>query len=926
MRRADLAKRLIDARTSRERAALLTNHRRIADDKLGEFIRRECYAAWTSEPARTRAAATAIKQLARQVGSRPLDAATKWVEGIAAISRGRFDIAAESLEDAYQLYRSINRDGDAAQVYVAKVLALAMLGRHDDAARSAKAALKVFIQKGDSLAAGKVELNLSNLVSRQGRHRQAEKHGVKALRHFAMTGKGAWLAMAENSLANTYAELNELDKAENHYKRALDLAKGRKMAVTVAEIEASLGNLYILKGNFDLALRSLELSREKYNRLDMPHHSAISELEMADIYVELNLWPEAEEIYSRVAAVFARLKMRGEEARSRLGNGRVGLLSSNPKRAARELAAARALYQREGNMAGDLATLLAWAELELTRGRPEAALEKLNAAAAMGSKNEYPRHRLELLLVQADIRLANQELKQAEHLLNRALDLSRELQDRDAEQRALTLSGVLARHQGETERAQKILSAAVDSVERLRGNISDSEYAPWFLSTRMRPYEELALACLEAKDVNKAFEATDLGRSGSLAVLSAGRKAPVRLTDRWLELRTGLNAQYKLLDTESQDEERLQSLIKKTERELAEVSRKIGGMRGPRSGASSRVSDLSALKEALGEGRTLIEFTLLDGQVGAFLVTSSHLEFIPDVCRISEVESLLVDLHFQMQTFRYGTAALRRFGKQLKGRTDDALARLGDTVLGKLITKLTTEKVVIVPSGHLFYIPFGALRYSGRYLIEDHELTVASSAYAWQMLKKGSRRQIRNTLLVGFADERIPLVEQEIASLASSLDNATALTGKHATFSAFIENLIGYDAIHVACHGRFRADNPMFSSLHLADGWVTVRDLLRARTSARLVTLSACETGLNQVNPGNEIVGLARGFFAAGASSLIMSLWNVNDDAAQKIMVELYKNLQLGASSVASLQMSLKNLALDDAHPYLWAPFVHIGA
>ena len=86
-----------------------------------------------------------------------------------------------------------------------------------------------------------------------------------------------------------------------------------------------------------------------------------------------------------------------------------------------------------------------------------------------------------------------------------------------------------------------------------------------------------------------------------------------------------------------------------------------------------------------------------------------------------------------------------------------------------------------------------------------------------------------------------------------------------------------YDLIHLACHGLFRAENPMFSSLHLADGWITVRDICAQNLRAGLVTLSACETGRSKVSPGDELIGLGRGFLYAGAGALITSLWRVED-------------------------------------------------
>lgn len=167
--------------------------------------------------------------------------------------------------------------------------------------KTGKSALKIFEKYGDALAAGKIEKNLGNIVARFGKESEAEKYYLAARRRFAEIGDKIELTMSENSLANTYAELNDFHKAEFFYKQALKNARREKMRVAEAEIKASMGNLALFRGKFDEALRLLELSRRKYENLKMPHQTAIAQLEIADIYLELNLTDEAQTIYEKVS-------------------------------------------------------------------------------------------------------------------------------------------------------------------------------------------------------------------------------------------------------------------------------------------------------------------------------------------------------------------------------------------------------------------------------------------------------------------------------------------------------------------------------------------------------------------------------------------------------------------------------------------------
>jgi len=137
------------------------------------------------------------------------------------------------------------------------------------------------------------------------------------------------------------------------------------------------------------------------------------------------------------------------------------------------------------------------------------------------------------------------------------------------------------------------------------------------------------------------------------------------------------------------------------------------------------------------------------------------------------------------------------------------------------------------------------------------------------------------------------------------------------------------DVLHLATHGLFRPDNPFFSVLKLADGWVDVRTLYQLRLAARLVVLSACESGAGQVRGGDEVIGLARGFLAAGAQTLLVSLWNVHDATSAWLMDHFYRALVTpsarGESAADALRAAQCAAIRTGQHPYFWASFLVIG-
>jgi CHAT domain-containing protein len=227
----------------------------------------------------------------------------------------------------------------------------------------------------------------------------------------------------------------------------------------------------------------------------------------------------------------------------------------------------------------------------------------------------------------------------------------------------------------------------------------------------------------------------------------------------------------------------------------------------------------------------------------------------------------------------------------------------------------------------LNYVPFNALFDGERYLIEKNLVLLTPSAAVWLSLKRKRKHSPkRGALLMAFSDASIPRADAEVRSIKRYTKSALTFTGRKATFDTFVEHAPKSDLIHLACHGQFRSDAPMFSSLHLADGWITVGDLSRQRLNASLVTLSACETGLGETHAGEEILGLTRGFLSAGARNLIVSLWTVNDEAASRLMADLYQRLQRGDGPAASLRAAQNQFISRGVHPYYWSAFVSIGA
>jgi CHAT domain-containing protein len=935
MLRAQLAEKMISAGNEAERKRLLLENSKQANVKLAGALKDICYAAWTTEPVKAQKASQALKTLARLNPDKEISALSCWVSGIAELTRGRLKAAVEHLDRAAGIFFQIGREHDAAQTQVAKLIPLAMLGRYDEAFQTGEKALKIFKKYGDELATGKVEMNLGNIASRHELHRKAQKLYASAHARFLALNETGWLTMCENGLAITYSALNDFRSAEKFYTQALHRARTAKMSVTEAEIEASIGNLALFRGKFDRALKFLELSRRKYEALKMPHHSATAELEIADVYLELNLTSEAFSIYEKVTDELHKLKMQGEEARARANFGRVAVLQDEPETARKELKKSARLYVLEKNKVGAAAVKLNEAGLELKLQNYRKVLKLVYAAEKFLRQSENWRYKLTARWLAAEaLRNLGKTAEAKELFLEIFADSIKNEQPNTAQSAQIAL-GKLAARQKNYRQAENYFKRAIRMIETLRAPLAAEEFRMAFLADKLAPFENLAKIYLAESKIEKAFLITEKARSRSLAeslgseaqsINDGQNKISAKLAKKLEDLREELNWFYSRLNRADEAEiENLQTEAKKREKQIADVMRQIESTRAAKFGKRDFLV-FDRLQKRLGKRRALIEFVNTEGNLSAFVVTDKKIHFAADLAKETEIIQLLEGLQFQFDALRYGAKSLGKHLGELKRRADFYLNKLYEKLLRPLEGFAVEERnFVIVPVGTLHYVPFHALFDGTNYLIQRREVVYSPSATVWQFLASKPVPTLKNALLMGFADERIPFVNLEIEILDGIFQKSKKFTGEKATFAAFTKNAPHFDVLHLACHGNFRPENPLFSSLHLADGWITVRDICSQNLKAEIVTLSACETGLNKIFAGDEILGLARGFLSAGASSLVLSLWTVNDEAATELMSNFYKELRKGKTAAEALKIAQGNFIARGLHPYFWSPFALIG-
>ena len=369
----------------------------------------------------------------------------------------------------------------------------------------------------------------------------------------------------------------------------------------------------------------------------------------------------------------------------------------------------------------------------------------------------------------------------------------------------------------------------------------------------------------------------------------------------------------------------LHDAVRERETRTLEIMRQLQQRGGAPALGRTEPLDVQGLQKSLGSDTALVEYTSLGGELLAFVVTGESIKVVRGLADEKSVAEALGQFRFQVGSLRYGSARMRSHLLSLEGRARRHLRTLYDLLLRRVEPLLGDRRLVVVPHRALHYVPFHALDDGDSYVVERREVSYAPSAAVLGYCLARPERPFEHALLMGVADEQTPRVRDEIEALAPLFPDPVALLDSHATVAALRERAPSADLLHLACHGQFRPDSPLFSSLKLGDGWLTVRDAYTLNVGASLVTLSACETGVSAVAPGDELLGLVRGFFYAGAPSLLLSLWTVDDEATAELMKDFYTTLRAGARPAAALRAAQLRQMRERPHPFFWSPFVLTG-
>ena len=927
-----------------QQLALLRSAHLLDADGLSQLLDQTMRLA-RSDPGKARQLASICAQAAGEANAPAIVPRSAYLRAQTYAINGDFNTALELIRSAAAEFMAIGERMEALRTNIGRMNVLNELGRHAEALEAGQVVLDALAQPDESpqarLLLALAHQNRGVCFETMGRYEEALEAYALAEGYFTALKMTDRIGDVSNNRGIVLVHLGRVAEALEAFDAAARIWADAGLTLLQAQTLSNIGEAHLVLGNYTRSLNAFGQARRLFDPLEAIANKRILLRKTADAYLALNLYPEALAAYREVNALLKDAGMADHQARALWGMGATLLAQSQYDEASSVLAESAALFSAAGNTPMLCSVMLEQAALYEARGERAMALQTAQQALAQVAGETWPVQHLYASMRVADLLLP--DTAAAEPYLLRSQRLAEALDLPAVNYRLNSRLGHLRRLQARDREAQVHLDLALAQIEQLRGHLAQEALRTSFLRDKTAAYEdliELQLARGNDDSLQQAFDVAERAKSRTLVDLLTG-VFPSRqsvsddpaLAAQLDALQADLSAAYNRM-LEASGESDLMEVRSRATRLEQEISRlRLQAAHSAYAAEPDQFAQplsFEALQGKLAPDLMLVSYHIVGEEILAFLHCRGKLECARDLARVSVVQDLLRRLHAQWDRFRAGADFAQRHMAVLEKSAQRVLASLYTELIAPLESWLTPgAPLAIVPHGILHNVPFHTLFDGENYLLDRYEISYAPSATVLALCQQRSSHDPRRALIAGVADALIPAALTEVQNVARQLAEGNmeieTMAGEGATLAAFKALAPHCDILHLACHGLFRADNPMFSAVKLHDGWLTAADVMQLDLKDILVTLSACESGRGTVLQGDEVIGLPRAFLGAGASAVVVSLWLVHDETTVSLMTHWYRQLREQMGRAAALRVAQQALREKFPHPYYWAPFVLIG-
>lgn len=837
------------------------------------------------DTARAEAGAAEALVMARREGDWSAASTAERALGVAARARHDVGAAIRHLRSAVRLADRAGAPAVAASTRVTLSGTLAMRGDWAAALREADRAAP-FLEGVEQTV---LEGQRAFVLHLRGRLSEALVGYQRVLPALRRNGETLQEARVLTNVALIHAHRGALGPAEDALTTAGRLYEELGLEREAGNVHQNLGWVVARRGDMPAALAWFDQADQCFQRQGIVDAAGLQD--RCEALLSARLVEEGREAAERAVVELAACGMRPRLAEARLLLAEAALLQGDFATARAEAERARRAFTRQGRrsfvaLARHTALRIAWMSGERSAALLASARRTADELAAAGLAT--PGVDARLIAAQLAIHLGRTEV--ALSLLGGA-GRARRQGTVELRSRAWHAEALLRLAAGDRRGAEAALRAGMGVLEAHRAALGSTDLRA-SASAHGADLAGLGLRmAVEEASPTRALAWAERWRAGTIGLRPVRPPDDPRLAADLAELKR-IMGEAGDPAREGGSTARLVARQATLERTVRDRARRLPGVSRYSSPLPPTAAELGA---ALGD-QALVEFVEVDGTMQAIVVVGGHRPTLHRLCPLGDVSSELDPVRFALRRLAFsrgsdGSLAAAAAGLAHGGR------RLDELLMAPLVSAVGDRPLVIVPTGVVQALPWTVLPSCIR-----RPVVVAPSAALWlravvdQTASPARRASVRLVAGPGLAQ-----AEVEIAELAIRYPRARRLTGPEATVASVLRALDGADLAHVAAHGRFRADNPLFSCLQLFDGPLTVYDLEGLKLAPRTLVLSACDSGVSDVRSGDELIGLAAALFSLGTRTLVASLLPVSDTATRDLMVALHAGLAKRLTPAAAL-------------------------
>lgn len=766
---------------------------------------------------------------------------------------------------------------------------------------------------------------------------------------------------ALNNLGAAYEVAGKAQKGLDAYRMGLTQAREGNRFDEEASALRGLGSILVNQGKLEPAMDSLRQALAAFQKQGSPSDAAYVLSRMAWISQRLGRLDDAQSQLQEALDIQQRADDKDGQVVTLNSLGTVHLFRKDAAQAGDLYTRALNIAKSTNNRYGEAISLLNLGRYRFDIGDPREALRLHEQAAALFQAIGYRRGEVSTLYGSARALHALGDYQAARERLERVVEGVEALREE-------SLSQDLRSSYFETK--QHYFDLYIDVLMHLHAQSSKAGYDFQALALNERRRARSLLEIL-------AEPGSKIESGADPELLSRERQIRKKLNSSVARLATG-NGELPAASIASIEERQRALLL-----ELADIDAKLRS-RKPELAAATRQPPLSVsdMQKLVGKWGMLLVYSL--GEERSFLWC------LGSDGKIESYNNLPSRAMLEEEAEKVRTAWSRRGGEQGAGAR--WAARLSQEILGPVAQVLGKKRLLIIADGALEMIPFAALpdprNLTGNpdrdetaepLLVQNEVIHLPSIATLAALRNK--RRLAPPPLWVGIvadpvfaADdprvnrgpvtasqasdtsnpnlaraaedlgirrfERLPFTREEAEAINKLVPSSSRVDLDFDASRELIESqkLKPYRVLHFATHGLLDSQHPELSGLVLSlvdpqgrpreDGFLLAYEISSLDLRAQLVVLSACQTGLGREVRGEGLVGLTRSFMEAGAHQVMVSLWNVNDEATSVLMTRFYRAMILKdiqpSSALRCAQLSMRQ-EKKWSSPYFWAPFTFQG-